>query len=501
MTTTRRHQALLLLATLGVFGLHLAVGAAVPTEWDVGNYLLALERFDLAQHRPHPPGYPLYVLLGRAAAWLCGDGHRGLVALASLGAALALPATFGFARYWLAPTLALWTAIAASLSPLAWYFGATGLPGVLELPAAPCVLWLLQRARDGDRCGWLLAALALGLAGGLRPNLVPFLLPAWLLVAWAMPWRDRALGALLLGGTLAAWFVPMVVVSGGYANYRAAATYLDATAQQESFLLGGAPSAVVGHALRAGSAISLAIGPAGVLGLLPLPRLLRARTLRRAGLLWAAVLPALAFFLLVLFHKKAYAFVVAPPLLVLAHAGLATFGGRRAVGLVAASTVLGTAAWFVLPSDRVLLQRPDGRVQAHEQLPAGPRFLRHWLSTSHAALRERDQRVLATDAVIAALLGEHPHLQLVVRGDQPYDARTLMQRWPGLAVWLLPAAGDGAPTLARHGEMQARDAAALAQALATAPSLWLCERDDGAATPAGRTITAPFVHAVLVRPR
>lgn len=498
MSSPRRLQALLLLATVGAFVLHLAVGAAVPSEWDVGNYLLALERFDLAQHRPHPPGYPLYVLLGRAAAWLCGDGHRGLVALAALGASLALPATFVFARCWLPPTLALWTAIAASCSPLAWFFGATGLPGVLELPAVPCVLWLLQRARDGDRRAWLLAALALGLAGGLRPNLVPFLLPAWLLVAWAMPWRERALGALLLGGTLAAWFVPMVVVSGGYAAYRSAATYLDATAAQESLLFGGAPSVVVGHALRAGSAISLAIGPAGVLGLLLLPRLLRSRSLRQAGLLWAAVLPALAFFLLVLFHKKAYAFVVAPPLLVLAHAGLATLGAARAARFVAAGVALGTLAWFVLPSDGVLLQRSGGRVQPHERLPAGPRLLRHWLSTTHAALRERDQRVLATDAAIASLLGEHASLQLVVRGDQPYDARTLMQRWPQLAVWLLPATGDGAPTVARGGDMQASDATAFAQALAAAPSLWLCELDDGVAPPDGRTIAAPSVHAVLV---
>jgi hypothetical protein len=203
----------------------------------------------------------------------------------------------------------------------------------------------------------------------------------------------------------------------------------------------------------------------------------------------------------VLFHKKAYAFVVAPPLLVLAHAGLATLGARRATLLIAASTALATAAWFVLPSDRVLLLQSDGRMLAHERLPAGPRLLRHWLSTTHAALRERDQRVLATDAAIASLLGEHPGLQLVVRDNQPYDPRTLMQRWPQLAVWVLPAAGDGAPTAARGGNLKASDAAAFALATATAPSLWLCELDDGAAVPEGRTIAAPFVHAVLVPQR
>ena len=92
--TASRCTRLLLLATAAAFGLHLLVGARTPSEWDVANFLLALDDFDLTQHRPHPPGYPLYVLLGRAAAWLCGHGHRPLVALSALAAALALPATW-----------------------------------------------------------------------------------------------------------------------------------------------------------------------------------------------------------------------------------------------------------------------------------------------------------------------------------------------------------------------------------------------------------------------
>ena len=31
---------------------------------DAINFALGVRRFDVAQHRPHPPGYPLYILLG-----------------------------------------------------------------------------------------------------------------------------------------------------------------------------------------------------------------------------------------------------------------------------------------------------------------------------------------------------------------------------------------------------------------------------------------------------
>src|SRR5204863_8261391 len=141
-------------------------------------------------------------------------------------------------------------------------------------------------------------------------------------------------------------------------------------------------------------------GPAAVREAMLRPRLRGDRALPRACLWCAAVLSSLAFFVLVLFHKKAYAFVVAAPLLVLAHAALGTLGATRANVVAALGLVLGSAAWFVLPSDHALLVRGDGRVIAHERLPAVPRILRHWLSTTHAALRERDRRVQATGDVI-----------------------------------------------------------------------------------------------------
>ena len=39
--------------------------ATTVFDWDNIQYLLALERFDVLAHQPHPPGNPLYVFAGR----------------------------------------------------------------------------------------------------------------------------------------------------------------------------------------------------------------------------------------------------------------------------------------------------------------------------------------------------------------------------------------------------------------------------------------------------
>lgn len=470
------------LATAAAFVLHFAVAGRTPAEWDVANYLLALERFDLHQHRPHPPGYPLYVLLGRALAAVVGDSHRALLLLAALGAALALPCTWLLARCHLPANAAWWTALLACFAPLAWFYGATGLPGIFELPAVPLVLWLLHRGANGSPRAFVLASLVLGLAGGLRPNLLPFLLPVWLLGAVARPlgWRTRLLGTGVLLATIAAWLVPMIADAGGLGPFREASAYLDETLQKESFVRSGAWTALVGNLLRAGSSLTLALGPAGVLGLLLLPRLVRA--VRPAPLtpLVVAVVPALLFFVFGFFHKKAYAFVVTAPLLVLAAAALQTLGRRMLATTALASLLLGTGAWLLLPGEDTLLQQPDGHLVAHERLPGGKRLLRHWLMTGRSTLADRDARIAEADRTIAQERAVHPDLLLVVPGEQPYDGRTLMQRWPDRDVWLLPAERTGAPTRARDGELHQASWEAFTAALAKCPSLWLCERADAA---------------------
>src|SRR5436305_12252573 len=58
--------------------------------WDHDSVQLALgvERYDLAAHHPHPPGYPLYIGLLKLLAALGVDPLHGMVALAILGGAL-----------------------------------------------------------------------------------------------------------------------------------------------------------------------------------------------------------------------------------------------------------------------------------------------------------------------------------------------------------------------------------------------------------------------------
>src|SRR5437763_10034270 len=65
---------------------------------DSVNFALALDRFDPSVHHPHPPGYFLYICLGRLVNTLFHNANSALVAIsiaASCGAAALIHALTG----------------------------------------------------------------------------------------------------------------------------------------------------------------------------------------------------------------------------------------------------------------------------------------------------------------------------------------------------------------------------------------------------------------------
>jgi hypothetical protein len=44
---------------------HLPWLVSAPTDFDEANFVLGLRDFDVATHQPHPPGYPVFIALGK----------------------------------------------------------------------------------------------------------------------------------------------------------------------------------------------------------------------------------------------------------------------------------------------------------------------------------------------------------------------------------------------------------------------------------------------------
>ena len=242
-----------------VFALaHIPFLAASLEDIDSVNFALGVRDFDVATHRPHPPGYPVYIALGKIAVATAGVGRdappsmieaKALSALSLLSGLCAIVlmyrvfSCFGDREQDRVDIAALAaTAIAASC-PLFWYMAVrplSDLPGLaFALAAQACLMlaWWRQRPVDGDRrlapaamaasgrmivAGAFLAAFAIG----VRSQTMWLTLP--LLVVVLFDRIGRGVAGALIGVTVTfiagglAWGIPLLVASGGLNAYLAA---------------------------------------------------------------------------------------------------------------------------------------------------------------------------------------------------------------------------------------------------------------------------------------
>jgi hypothetical protein len=249
--TVRRVLAALAL----VFALaHVPFLATSLEDIDSVNFALGVRDFNVADHRPHPPGYPVYIALGKAATAVAGLAMdappsrveaRALAVVSLLGGLLAIVCLYRvFACLGGGDTQALAATAITVSCPLFWYLAVrpmSDLPGLAAgLAAQACLMlaWWRQRpAADGDRrlspaataasgrmivIGAFLGAISIG----VRSQAVWFTVPLLVLVLFDRIGRGVA-GALLGGGTMFVaggllWGVPLLAASGGLDAYLAA---------------------------------------------------------------------------------------------------------------------------------------------------------------------------------------------------------------------------------------------------------------------------------------
>ena len=291
--------------------------------WDAVQFALALREFDVAKHQPHPPGYLLYVGLGRLLNIPLADPNLAYVAVAMLFSAATTVTVYWLARALYDRATAASAAALLAVSPLFWFYGSVGLTYAGEAFGASLVAAFAYGALRGDARYLYGGALALGLVGGIRPSVLVLLFP--LCVGCAVlgihggirgAWRLALAAALMLGAVLS-WFLPLVWLSGGLTAYLRASTQLYGSAVLPTSVLGGSIDVTLAQARYVLASVIVGLGPLALAALaLPL-YVRRAGWGREEWFLFAWIAPPAVFYTLVHFGQAGYVLTFLPGLVIL----------------------------------------------------------------------------------------------------------------------------------------------------------------------------------------
>jgi hypothetical protein len=223
---------------------HLPFIAPSLEDHDSMNFALGLRDFNPALHQPHPPGYPVYIALGRALLLVISAVRPALSRVAAEALTLGLwsvvagtVAIVAAARVLtlIAPShhrTVLWAIALLAVSPLFWLSGLRPMSDLPGLALAIVAQALILHGRT-DRRRLVQGAFIAGLAAGIRVQTVWLTLPLMVFViiellrsvrgagpvgpAEIRRFTLRPIAALAVGALI--WAAPLVMDSGGIDGY------------------------------------------------------------------------------------------------------------------------------------------------------------------------------------------------------------------------------------------------------------------------------------------
>ncbi len=298
--------------------------------WDSVQFALALKKFDMLQHQPHPPGYILYVFLGKLISLIFSDANYVYVVLSILASVAAVILFYKFTQLLFSSyKLAVSTSLILIFNPYFWYFGEVASTYIFDALFAVIFTYLtllIIRKRDPKYLYYF--SFFIGVSGGFRQSLIFFFVPIWLFSAVylikhsQLKFRQIATSIFIGIITVSAWFLPLLFLSGGWQNCWAATNWQLSQAAQNTSIFKNAGWNFVWTNLKNIAKVSLTIINLGFLVALLILFLLRPRIKKILRepifylfLFW--LIPSYFIYAFVHFGNKGYLMTVAPALIII----------------------------------------------------------------------------------------------------------------------------------------------------------------------------------------
>lgn len=191
----------------------------MQSHWDAPQYSIGIVRFSLENHTPAPPGYPLYIFLGRVMYLFVHDSHLAIILVSVLFSGVGAVVFYFVGKILFNRTVGIISSLFFLSAPTLYFFGITANPyGALSVTAAILAgivyLILFKKKNYGFFLG-----LSLAFAIGFRPQDAFFLPPLFLLGILFLKLNERYKAFVTFFLLSFLWFIPTAFLVGGVSAY------------------------------------------------------------------------------------------------------------------------------------------------------------------------------------------------------------------------------------------------------------------------------------------
>ncbi|OGH19478.1 MAG: hypothetical protein A2770_00845 [Candidatus Levybacteria bacterium RIFCSPHIGHO2_01_FULL_38_12] len=192
----------------------------MQSHWDGPQWSIGIIRYSLIQETPAPPGYPLYIALGKVINYIIHDDpHSSLIWISVLSSAVAASLFYVAGKIVFNKTVGLISSLLYLSGPTFYFFGLTAYPyGLLVVNSILFGLIVYYITIDHKQWGSILGILFAYILG-IRPQEFIFLFPLFFYALYYLSQKQRRIAGISFVVFVFIWFIPLISASGGTFEY------------------------------------------------------------------------------------------------------------------------------------------------------------------------------------------------------------------------------------------------------------------------------------------
>lgn len=212
LSCLKYHYVIILIVTISLI-LRLYLKSNYLDDWDSVQFILGLKQYSIIAHQPHPPGYPVYIFLGRITNHLFNNGIESFTFMSAFFGSLALVPTYLMAREFVGYRAGILSAIILSLAPAEMLFSEVVMSDIVSMFFISTTAYLLYKGLKSSNYLYL-ASFILAITIGVRQT--DFLLIMLLLITlfYIKNIKKISISILILLIGIALWLIPVIIVTG-----------------------------------------------------------------------------------------------------------------------------------------------------------------------------------------------------------------------------------------------------------------------------------------------
>lgn len=435
-------------------------------EWDSVNFALALDKYDILLHQPQPPGYILFVGLGKVFNQIFQDANITLVFMSILFSTLTVILAYYLGKQLFSRNVAITGAILLIFSPIFWFYGEIATIYPSEAFLAILIAYTSYQMLKGRRNFLYISSIALGLAGGFRQDLIPFMFPLWLFCL-LHPARDNyqnmvkrtILALVVMGLSILTWLLPTIFLAGGLESYLHSSGHFSASFKTSSVLFG---ASLPNHLLMNGMLASWLMIGLGFLGgflilsfiILKRKSILNKRMFKNPKFIFMSlwILPSFIFLLFIPLSKPGYTLTFLPALTLILGYVIITFSRdisfkfnislKSVLSAMLIVYIVLNSVYFLYPynlNEESTWETQITNMNSTEKIILG---LDMFFMYNHEKITNNDQNMDWYLEIIGNLSNSNPNsteiiIRDIIREDQGFSWRKAMYQLPEYGVYYL----------------------------------------------------------------